>query len=436
MIFIRRIICWYLTFFLFNVSNAQDTLSYEKCVKIALESNYGILIARSNQAIASNNATAGNVDLLPKLAVNGGVKGSFNHVKQQFVSQEENTINGAINSSQNASVDLSYNIYEGNTRVNSLKSLRIQSHLSELDTKNKIEETMVLIGQKYFEVLGIQANVRLTEDVLEVSQKRFVRVDYKYQYGDALKIDVLNAEVNLNSDSVSYLVVNRNLKQSKKDLMVLMGQNPSSNFQVGSSVEFISDLELEDLKNDLIINNTMLLLNDDKISQAQYDLSIAKGRRMPVLSTGLSYGLQSSQSESGIVSSNSLRGLSAGVNLTFNLFDGDKKNIKIQNSTIELDISEKRKQENEIRLTRDLENAWSDYKYQINVLRLQERNITTNKLNFERSEEMYNFGQLTSIQFREAQVNYLTARFDYIMSTATAKIEEIRLLRLSGRLVE
>tara|TARA_B100000809_G_scaffold224057_1_gene233970 strand:- start:3347 stop:4657 length:1311 start_codon:yes stop_codon:yes gene_type:complete len=425
-----------ITFLLFHVTNAQDTLTYQQCVKIALESNYGILIAKNTQYIASNNATVGNADLLPKLAVNGGVNGSFNNVSQQFISQDETNIKGARRLSQNASLDLSYNIYQGNTRINSLKNLRIQSHLSELDTKSKIEETMVLIGEKYFQVVGVQANVKLAEDVLEVSQKRFIRVDYKYQYGDALKIDVLNAEVNLNSDSINYMVVNRKLEQSKKDLMVLMGQEPDTDYQVSIQIDFISDLDRESLKSELLTQNTMLLLNEGKITQAQYELSIAKGRRMPVLSTGISYGWQSIQSESGILTNNSLRGLSAGANLTFDLFDGYKKNITIQNSMIELDNSEKRKEEKTLTLTRDLENSWSEYTYQMNVLRLQKRNINTNKLNFERSEEMYNYGQLTSIQYREAQINYLTARYDFIVSNATAKIEEIRLLRLSGRLVE
>ena len=437
MIFKQIIIHTCFVFAISFVAKGQDTLTYDACVKIALENNYGILIAKNDQKIASNNATLGNVNLLPKLAVNGGVKGGITDVNQQFITEDEKTrIRGARATSENASLELSYNIYQGNTRVNNLKNLRIQSHLGELESKNKVEEMMVLVGQKYYQVAGVQANVDLIEDVLEVSQERFRRIEYKYQYGDALKIDVLNAEVNLNSDSVTYMTIKRNLSQSKKDLMVLLGQEPRVNFQVSTKVDFISLLERASLKSDLVKNNTLLQLEDGKITQSQYNLAVAKGGRMPTISSNVSYGWQASQSESGILTSNSSRGLNAGLNLTFDLFDGNKKNIKIQNSILQLDNSEKRKLDKELALVRDLENAWSEYTFQMNVLRLQKRNIRTNKLNFERSEEMYSFGQLTSTQFREAQINYLTARFDFIVSNATAKIEEIRLLRLSGRLVE
>ena len=105
-------------------------------------------------------------------------------------------------------------------------------------------------------------------------------------------------------------------------------------------------------------------------------------------------------------------------------------------ANIQKHITEKKKEDQKLTLSRDLENSWSEYTYQLSVIRLQKRNIETNKLNFERSEEMYDFGQLTSTQFREAQVNYLQARYDYIVSNASAKVEELKLLRYSGRLVQ
>ena len=94
-------------------------------------------------------------------------------------------------------------------------------------------------------------------------------------------------------------------------------------------------------------------------------------------------------------------------------------------------------QENQsLTLKKDIESEWSEYEYQLDVIRLQQRNINTTKLNFERSEELYNFGQLTSTQYREAQVNSLRAQYEFIKSTASLKIAEIKLLQLSGRLVE
>ena len=416
---------------------AQDTLTYEQCVEVALENNWGILIARDNQVIASNSAKAGNANMHPKVSLNAGLNGSLTNVTQQFVTEnDKNTIDGARSTSENASLDVSYNLYQGKTRINNLKNLRIQSTMSELDTKNTIEETMLLIGQAYYEVAGQQANLTLLEDVLKVSSERFKRTEYKYQYGDAVKIDVLNAEVNLNSDSIKYMTASRSLSQAKKNLTVLMGQEPNENFGVSIKVQFMTDLDRESLKSDLVSNNTVLQLSDAQITKAQYDLAIARGNRTPILGARVGYGINASQNDAGVLKSNLANGLNAGLTLTWDIYDGNKKNIQIQNATIQQHISEKKKEDQKLKLTRDLENAWSEYTFQLSVIRLQKRNIETNRLNFERSEEMYNFGQLTSTQYREAQINFLQARYDYIVSNATAKLEELKLLRFSGRLVQ
>ena len=414
-----------------------DTLTYDQCVQLALENNYGILISKNKQEIATNNATIGNADLLPKLSVNGGLNGSLNDVNQQFITEDEKTrIKGARSTSQNANLSLNYNIYQGNTRINYLKNLRIQSAMSELDTKNKIEETMLLIGQNYYQIAGIQANLNLQKDVLDVSKSRYERTKYKYEYGDALKIDVLNAEVNLNSDSLNFLTAQRNLTQAKRELMILISQDPSKKYAVSTHVDFIGDLDRETIKSELKSNNTLLLLADNKITQAQYNLAISRGKRMPILTSNLGYGWNASQSDAGILASNSVRGISGGLTLSFDIFDGNKKNIAMQNSAIQVNNSEKDRADQQLKLMKDLENSWSEYTFQLSVIRLQKRNISTNKLNFERSEELFGFGQLTSTQFREAQINYLTARYNLILSTATAKIEEIRMLRLSGQLID
>ncbi len=416
---------------------SQDTLTYETCVQTALENNHGILIIKNKQQIAKNNATAGNVNLLPKLSLNAGVNGGLTNVNQQFITQKEaNEVRGAQATSENASLNLSYMLYQGNTRTNQLKKLRVQSQVSELETKQKIEETMVAIGQIYYQIASTQAQVSLSTEVLGVSHERFVRIKYKYEYGSALKIDLLNAEVSLNADSVNYMLVNRTVNQLKQDLMVVMGQSPRTDYFVDGTTSFLSLLDRESLKSALEKNNTALRLSEGKITTAQYNLAIAKGRRHPVLSSELAYGWQGSQSDAGILKSNTSNGLNGGLRLTFDLFDGKKKEIQVQNSRLQLHSAQQGLKQQNLSLNRELENLWATYIFQLNLLRLQTRNSETNRLNFERSKELFDFGQLTATQYREAQVNYLTARYNLIVSNTSAKIAEINLLRLSGQLVK
>ena len=415
----------------------QDSLSYEACVGIALKNNYDILIAVDNQEIASNSATVGNAGLLPTVTLDGGVNGSINNVTQQFITETDDTkFTGAKSTSQNARLGITYNIYQGNTRLNRLKNLRIQSKWSELQTKSTVEETMVLVGNFFFQLVGFQENLHLQQDILDVSNERFQRVSYQYEFGNALKIDVLNAEVNLNSDSLRFLQAKNNLFKAQQNLLVAMGSNDSLSVVVDNDISFLTDLDKQTLKSELETQNTYLLLADNKITQSQLNASIASGQMAPVIGSNLSYGINNQQSETGIVSSNLSHGLNAGITLSFDLYDGNKKRIAKQNAIIQTKISEKERDNTSLTLNKDLENSWYEYSYQMSVIRLQKRNIATNKANFDRSTELFQFGQITSTQYREAQINYLQSRFDFILSHTVAKIEELKLLQLSGRLIE
>ncbi|NNK39189.1 MAG: TolC family protein, partial [Winogradskyella sp.] len=57
------------------------------------------------------------------------------------------------------------------------------------------------------------------------------------------------------------------------------------------------------------------------------------------------------------------------------------------------------------------------------------------KNNFERTEEKFKLGQVTSIEFRQAQLNLLSAELNRNQAKYDAKLAEIIVLQLSGELL-
>ena len=70
------------------------------------------------------------------------------------------------------------------------------------------------------------------------------------------------------------------------------------------------------------------------------------------------------------------------------------------------------------------------------ILKVQQQNLNTAELNFRRSKELFELGQLTSTQFREAQLNLIRAKTQIINAKFEAKIFEFQLLKLIGDLVQ
>jgi len=86
-------------------------------------------------------------------------------------------------------------------------------------------------------------------------------------------------------------------------------------------------------------------------------------------------------------------------------------------------------------LDRDLNNAWTTYQTALFILDAQRKNLETSQRNFDRTLEQNRFGQVTSIEFRLAQVNLLNAELIYNEAKYGAKNAEMVLLQLSGNLL-
>lgn len=84
---------------------------------------------------------------------------------------------------------------------------------------------------------------------------------------------------------------------------------------------------------------------------------------------------------------------------------------------------------------RDIANALGNYRNKLYILKVQEENVQTNLDNFNRSEEQYKLGRITSIEFRQAQINLLDARTSLNLAKYDAKLAELQVLQLTGQLL-
>ena len=66
---------------------------------------------------------------------------------------------------------------------------------------------------------------------------------------------------------------------------------------------------------------------------------------------------------------------------------------------------------------------------------LEKKYVEASELNFKRTRELYSLGQVTTTQFREAQLNLIRSRSNVATAKYEAKIKEIDLLRLTGQLI-
>ena len=88
-----------------------------------------------------------------------------------------------------------------------------------------------------------------------------------------------------------------------------------------------------------------------------------------------------------------------------------------------------------LEVERDIRNAWDSYTNALFVLNVQDKNLQTNQNNFDRTNERYKLGQVTSIEFRQAQLNLLNAELAQSQAKYSVKLAELQMLQVSGQLL-
>ncbi|CAM1346638.1 TolC family protein [Tenacibaculum insulae] len=417
----------------------QEVLSKEKAVEITLKNNYDIRVTKNNVAAAKNNKSIYNSGYLPTVTGNAGATYSKNDTDNEFENGTTNSVTGAESKNYNASIGLNYTLFNGFNRQNTFKRLKEQYNLTELQARQVIENTLTTLFLAYYEVGRLSENEKTQKETLAISKRRLQRATYSFDYGQNTKLDVLNAEVDVNKDSITYIDVKRELANAKRDLNVVLGRSVNTPMTVNTNVNYAVDLNLTDVLQQAKSNNANLLQTKKNIELRQLDVKINKSGWMPNVGLTSSYAWTKSNNDAVNAFSpisNTRKGLNAGVNLSWNIFDGGRTKTNVTNAKIALETQEIQKLQQEERLERDVNNAWETYQNALFSLQVQEKNVITNKLNFDRTKERYKLGQVTSIDFRQAQVNLINAELSVSNAKYTAKNAELQLLQLAGSLLE
>jgi len=419
----------------FSASFSQNKLTKKEAINLALENNYGIKIAKNNIEIAKNNASIYNSGFLPKVNVSAGANYSLNNTELTNSANEVNEINDAESQAYNTSIGLNYTLFDGFGRSYNYKKLKETYNLSELEAQAIIENSVLQIFTTYYEVAQLTEDNQNILASLNISKQRLERAKYSFEYGQSTKLQVLNAEVDVNNDSIKYINTQRLLANTKRDLNLLLGRTITTKFNVDTDITFSLTFNSQNLLEKAKIHNIEIQKATKSIKLNNYDIKFNKSFLLPTLTLSGSYGYNKSKNDASIFINQTSNGLNTGLNLSWNVFDGGNTKTRIQNAKIAADNLQVQKDQITNELERNVANALEIYNNALFILKAEDKNVETNKRNFSRTEEQFKLGQITSIEFRQAQVNLLNAQSNLNLAKYDAKNAELKLLQLTGDLL-
>ena len=416
---------------------SQNILTQKEAVAATLKNNYGIRVAKHDVEVARNNTNRRANGYSPTLNLSAGPNTSLGSSSQKFNGPLEDVeISNAFSWTANASLSANYTLFD-KTRDYNLAQLKEVLNLSDLQLRQTVEANILQVFNHYYEVARVTENLKVLEQTFGVSRRRLERAEYRYEYGQGIRIDILNAQVDIQRDSINLLNTRQQLANAIRNLNVVMGTPVDNNFIVDTVVTYDKNLSQEQLVAAAQKDNISILAAEQNLVIQELDLKIIDAGRKPTLGAKASYDYSYQDNATGsFISSNRTNGLNAGVTLNWNLFDGGRRKVQTQNTQLAIQSQLVQKEQIEQELERDVRNAWESYQNAMFVLQVEQSGLETNKLNLERTEELFKAGQLSSVEFRQAQLNLLNSTVSFNTAKYNAKIIELQLLQLSGHLLE
>lgn len=430
----KLIILFVFNIFCSNLVISAELITLKSAVENALMNNFSIKISKVSNKISDNNVNPGNAGMLPRVDVNAGYNFSNTDLYMALVTGQRIEQAGNASKTVNAGVQLSWTILDDMGMFISYERLKSLKSKSDIELKLSVETAVKDISKTYYNILLIQKNIEVLNESILLSNQRVERIKNRQDYGVSTSLELLRAQVDLNTDSANYKRAVLNYNTNKRLLNYLTGNNVSQDFSIDSTLNFLSFSDLKEYR-DLSQKANWTILQQVKNKQiTELEYKLLKTTYMPKINLTAGYNFSRTDADAGFMLVNQNYGFQSGVNISWNIFDGFKTNTQAENTKLMSEINSLTIEMVRNQIDMAVINNYESLKEKMNILSMDISNLAAAEKNYSRSLDLYNLGQLTSLELREAQLNLTRTKMRINESMIDAKMSEIELNILSGTL--
>ena len=418
-----------------NLINAQDILTVEEAVQIALENNYQIKIAANELQIDEVSVSVGNAGMLPQVGLNLIDNNSVQYLRQTRSDGSVVERDNAKNNSLNYGIAMDWTLFDGLRMFADYEQLKETQKLGEAQLKqvilNKVGEVMIT----YFDLVQQKQQLTALDSTIIISEQRVDLAHNRFTIGKASKLEVLNAQVDLNTDETLMQRQKELYVNTKVQLNEYLARDLKMDFEVVHEIFVDQALQLPELETLVEKENPTLQVEQINKRISELELKQTKALRYPTIFASTGYNFGRTESSLGFTTNSNSRGWNYGFGASLNVFDGFNQNrnekiAKIQIENTEVAIAQRTQE-----LMSLVNTTYQTYLTNISLIELEGKNEAIAQENMEITVEKYRIGIIPTIEFRTAQLNYINAKVRHSNAKFQAKLSEIILKQLAGNLV-
>ncbi len=372
--------------------------------------------------------------MLPRVFASADTNNSTQNISQTRSDGTQIELDNAKNNNISYGVGLDWTIFDGFSMFARYDQLKELEKLGEAELQNTILTRVSEVMSTYYDLVQQQQQLTALDSTLVISQQRVELADNRFSIGKASKLEVLNAQVDLNTDRTLYVRQNELYTNTKIRLNEILARDTKTDFKVADEMLIQDNLNLSDLERLAQEQNPQLQAQLINKRIAELQLKEVKGNRYPTISANTGYNFSDSESSLGFTTQNNAQGWNYGFSASIDIFNGSNQNRNEKIAKLQLENSEIVIKQQTQTIKSQLASAFQTYLSNISLIELETHNEEIAKENLDITLAKYRIGTIPTIEFRTAQLNYINAQLRLSDAKYQAKLSEIALKQLAGSL--
>jgi outer membrane protein len=412
----------------------QDTLTLDDAIQLGLKNNFSVIIARNELQIATNNNSIGNAGMLPKIDANIGQNNTFQSINQTPAggvaeSSKKNTSN------QSGALQLSWTLFDGFNMFVLRDQYSNLQQMGDLKLRMSIEDAAASIILTYYGIALQQKLLKSLNESFVLSKNRLLVAREKNKIGVGYELQVIQAEIDMQSDSSSILRQENLIKNLKITLNRILGRDANTIYSIKGIQPVFTKPDYKTIADGLNSQNAELLYERLNVMNKELNVKSLKSGRYPRISLSSAYNFSQSAYSSGSLDNYRVLGPYVGLTASITIFNGLNLSRNIKNAQLQIETQRVMLSQTENLLQSNLSQSVNDLELSLALIKTEETTMNLASKNVAVAMEKYRLGAISDLELRDVQKKMLDAQYRFYSAQLQAKTAEVDLKILAGILL-
>jgi outer membrane protein len=452
----KKLLFIFCQLFLALALNAQSGWDLQQCIDYAIKHNISLKQNALNNEINKNNLRQSKTAMLPNLNLGS------NHVQNvgQTIDRFTNQFADSKVLSQSFFLNSSFTIWSGLSQINNMKANEY-NYLSGIENQKQQEYDLSLnIANAYISVIFTEELSGIAQNQYDITKEQLDRTKKMVDAGALAKSNEYDIKAQLANEELNFTTAENNYQLAMLNLVQLMNLDSVVNFSViRPRIDVEGEQQLPynvlELYETSLKNQPQIKSSEYSIKSAEKSLAASKGRISPSITFNASTGTGTSGLAEEVVNTTTVNtpigitdggsivyaptpnyvtqpmpfsqqfsnnfNRSAGITISFPLFNGLSTHTSIKNAEINVQNSRFSQDLAKQNLYKTITQAYANAKAALNKYTASKASAEAATESFKYAKQKYDAGAISSYDYSSAknrltaaESNLVQAKFDYI----------------------